>query len=275
MSSHVTLTQCNMKGWSNKGTVFERPRMHFYNLKWTFACKLLHVQVEFAGTWSFAVADLRWARGKPPLVQILLISCSFWEILAKSYVAPPTPQRVGVPTSGKSWIRHCFAHHGKQKFGQGWPSGGRVTMNFFLFISLNLSVHWLIQSFPEGVSIPEARVSTYYLANLFFFKNYMKVENDRNWVRTSPGSANVVMITMFLASLLASRELRVGGIRFVSFTVSSQVLNTAKLTSKRMDDFGSCTLCESRSIYLYHSFMDIFIGCCFYQSVRAIFLERN
>ena len=39
-----------------------------------------------------------------PGVQILLISCSFWEILAKSYV--DAPWRVGTPTSWKSWIRH-------------------------------------------------------------------------------------------------------------------------------------------------------------------------
>ena len=32
-------------------------------------------------------------------IQILSISCSFWEKLAKSYV--------GAPSSGKSWIRHC------------------------------------------------------------------------------------------------------------------------------------------------------------------------
>ena len=30
---------------------------------------------------------------------------SFWDNLVKSYVA--TPWRVGAPTSGKSWIRHC------------------------------------------------------------------------------------------------------------------------------------------------------------------------
>ena len=37
------------------------------------------------------VADLRGARGTraPPGVQILSISCSFWEILAKSYVGAP------------------------------------------------------------------------------------------------------------------------------------------------------------------------------------------
>ena len=34
----------------------------------------------------------------PPRAQILSISCSFWENLAKSYV--------GAPSAGKSWIRH-------------------------------------------------------------------------------------------------------------------------------------------------------------------------
>ena len=37
-----------------------------------------------------AVADLRGAQGTPPPgVQILSISCGFWEILAKSYVGAP------------------------------------------------------------------------------------------------------------------------------------------------------------------------------------------
>ena len=50
---------------------------------------------------QFAVADLRGARGtRAPRAQILSISCSFWENLAKSYV--------GAPSSGKSWIRHWF-----------------------------------------------------------------------------------------------------------------------------------------------------------------------
>ena len=46
------------------------------------------------------------AWGTRPLlgVQILSISSSFWEILAKSYVG--TPRGVGTPSSGKSWIRH-------------------------------------------------------------------------------------------------------------------------------------------------------------------------
>ena len=64
-----------------------------------------------------AVADPRGREGRtpqplpsPPGGQILSISCSFGEILAKSYV--------GALTSGKSWIRHwpvdlcgnCYHH---------------------------------------------------------------------------------------------------------------------------------------------------------------------
>ena len=41
----------------------------------------------------------------PNDVPILLISCSFWENVAKSYVGAPC--RVGAPISGTSWIRHC------------------------------------------------------------------------------------------------------------------------------------------------------------------------
>ena len=37
------------------------------------------------------VADLRGAQGTPPGAQILSISCSFWENLAKLYVGAPTP----------------------------------------------------------------------------------------------------------------------------------------------------------------------------------------
>ena len=37
----------------------------------------------------------------PPRVQILSISCSFWKILAKSYVgAPPSPREVAPPLQG-------------------------------------------------------------------------------------------------------------------------------------------------------------------------------
>ena len=42
-------------------------------------------------------------------VQILSISCTFWENLTKLYVG--APWKVGAPTSGKSWIRHCFISH--------------------------------------------------------------------------------------------------------------------------------------------------------------------
>ena len=57
------------------------------------------------------VADLRGrgcvGRASPLGVQILSISCSFWENLAKSYVgAPPPHRRVGARTLEKSWIRH-------------------------------------------------------------------------------------------------------------------------------------------------------------------------
>ena len=58
--------------------------------------------------YEIAVVDLRGARGtRAPLgAQILSISCSFWENMAKLYVsARPTP-RSWRPSSGKSWIRH-------------------------------------------------------------------------------------------------------------------------------------------------------------------------
>ena len=59
---------------------------------------------------NLAVAGLgEGARDAPPGVQILSISCTFWENLAKWYVGPPSPRRVGAPTSGKSWIRHCLS----------------------------------------------------------------------------------------------------------------------------------------------------------------------
>ena len=48
------------------------------------------------------MADLRGRRGRapPPLgVQILSISCSFWEILAKSYVGAP-PGELAPPARG-------------------------------------------------------------------------------------------------------------------------------------------------------------------------------
>ena len=61
------------------------------------------------------------SRNAPP-GQILSISCSFWENLAKSYIGAPLES--WRPTSGKSWIRHC------------WHS-----MQWFYF-SLSLSKRW-------------------------------------------------------------------------------------------------------------------------------------
>ena len=50
-----------------------------------------------------AVADLRGGAGDappPPGVQILSISCSFWEILAKLYVGAPPPGELAPPPRG-------------------------------------------------------------------------------------------------------------------------------------------------------------------------------
>ena len=41
----------------------------------------------------------------PPGVQILLISCSFWEKIRQIRMLAP-PWGVGTPSSGKSWIRY-------------------------------------------------------------------------------------------------------------------------------------------------------------------------
>ena len=54
------------------------------------------------GQWQIYIVKF-WMR---PPVQILSISCSFCENLAKSYVG--APRGVGVPSSEKSWIRHCW-----------------------------------------------------------------------------------------------------------------------------------------------------------------------
>ena len=73
-----------------------------------FSIKIIDSNVK---TFSYkAVADLHSKILDAPSVQILLISCSFWEDLAKSYACVSSPKRVGAPTSGKSWIRHCKKH---------------------------------------------------------------------------------------------------------------------------------------------------------------------
>ena len=72
---------------------------HKFNVK-----AYLVPSVQHSATCLPAVADLRGARGTPPGVQIISISCSFWQNLTKSYVGA---WRVGTSTSRKSWIRHC------------------------------------------------------------------------------------------------------------------------------------------------------------------------
>ena len=54
------------------------------------------------------LADLRGRQGHASLsgVQILLVSCSFWEHLGQLCIGDP-PREVGAPTSVKSCIRHC------------------------------------------------------------------------------------------------------------------------------------------------------------------------
>ena len=64
----------------------------------------------FQFSHHITVADLhsKILDAHPPGVQILSISCSFWEILAPGELAPPT--------SGKSWIFHyiTFEVHGNE-----------------------------------------------------------------------------------------------------------------------------------------------------------------
>ena len=54
----------------------------------------------------FAVANLRGARGTPPrgpkFFQFHAVFGKIWE----NRMLPP--RGVGAPSSGKSWIRHCF-----------------------------------------------------------------------------------------------------------------------------------------------------------------------
>ena len=67
------------------------------------------------GQWRIYIVKF-WTRAPPLGVQILSISCSFREKLAKSYVGAP-PWGVGAPSSGKSWIRHwgCLVCQGVAK----------------------------------------------------------------------------------------------------------------------------------------------------------------
>ena len=59
-------------------------------------------------SFQWRIKGGRRGRPPPPGVQILSISCSFWENSTNSYVGAPPPWGVGAPSSGKSWIRHWF-----------------------------------------------------------------------------------------------------------------------------------------------------------------------
>ena len=73
-----------------------------------YVCLSVHTSSEIVSFTNCAVAGLkgRGHKGRPPSpgVQNLSISCSFGE---NHMLAPPSPQRFGVPTAGKSWIRNC------------------------------------------------------------------------------------------------------------------------------------------------------------------------
>ena len=59
------------------------------------------------------VTDLRGGGGREGRSQILSISCSFWENLAKSYVGAPrlAPPPRGNPGSATGSLKHCFAQY--------------------------------------------------------------------------------------------------------------------------------------------------------------------
>ena len=68
-----------------------------------------------------------------PAVQILSISCSFWENLPKSYVG--APRRVGAPFSGKSWIRHC-------QWLQFHLEPSKMTLYRIFLVSLTVTIYY-------------------------------------------------------------------------------------------------------------------------------------
>ena len=62
---------------------------------------------QHAGGWIRNLITKQWWIPRAPLgVQVLSISCIFWENLANRMLALPPPWRVGAPTLGKSWI--CY-----------------------------------------------------------------------------------------------------------------------------------------------------------------------
>ena len=80
------------------GRVYE---VFFHNIKFTKSPRLFFSRLRYALLILFDTQEISGSsggskgggKGSPPGVQILSISCSFWEILAKSY-----RWRVGAPT---------------------------------------------------------------------------------------------------------------------------------------------------------------------------------
>ena len=79
------------------------------SILYTTACVLVIYKLGKISYVTYFIDEQEGSEGPsapPPRVPILSISGSFGEILAKSYVGA-LPWRVGGPTLGKSWIRHC------------------------------------------------------------------------------------------------------------------------------------------------------------------------
>ena len=135
-----------------------------------------------------AVADLRGA--SPPRVQILSISCSFGENLAKSYVAAPLGELASPPRGnpGSATDRARERIDWKQ-FYLNAPNWICVKVT----IIKPVHIQCRIQDFSEGVHQTRMRC-----ANLLFSERFCRklLENERNltkqWVRTYHplGSAN-------------------------------------------------------------------------------------
>ena len=96
------------------------------------------------------MADLRGVRGtRPPPIQILSISCSFWEKFGKIICwRPPPPRRVGVPTSGKSWIRHWKLFTDRSEVSK------RISLSHVSLLYIRvLGAFHLLTSLKQGLAI--------------------------------------------------------------------------------------------------------------------------
>ena len=77
----------------SKGVPRKRPGVQILSFSYSFR------QKKKVSQWRIYIVKF-WTRAPPPLgVQILSISCSFWEILAKSYVGAP-PGELAPPPRG-------------------------------------------------------------------------------------------------------------------------------------------------------------------------------